>query len=191
MLSPARKRMTVDEFIAWAMERPETEHYELCHGEIVAMAPERLSHSQMKFEITRKLSDAIAAARLGCAAFVVGPGVWVDDDTFYQPDTIVTCKTDLDPDSLYVPDPVLVVEVLSPSTQHIDTNAKLADYFSISSLKHYLIVRLQPFILTHYAREADGKIQVRLLPGGGTITFDPPGFAIELTGQAEAGGEPH
>ena len=34
--------MTVDEFIAWALERPETEHYELSHGEVVAMAPGRI-----------------------------------------------------------------------------------------------------------------------------------------------------
>ena len=135
----------------------------------------------MKFEITRKLSDAILAARLDCTAFVEGPGVWVGDDTFYQPDAIVTCNADLDDDSLYVPAPVLVVEVLSPSTQHIDTNAKLHDYFSVSSLRHYLIVRLKPFVVTHYSRDVDGKIQVRFLPGGGQITFDPPGFSIELT----------
>ena len=81
--------------------------------------------------------------------------------------------------------------MLSPSAQQIDTNAKLADYFSISSMKHYVIVGLQPFIVTHYARDADGHIQVRLLPGSGTIAFDPPGFSIELTAPAQASGEPH
>jgi hypothetical protein len=35
--------------------------------------------------------------------------------------------------------------------------------------------------VTHYARDEVGNIQIRLLPGGGQITFDPPGFSIELT----------
>jgi hypothetical protein len=37
--------MTSDEFIAWAMEQPETEHYELIDGEVVAMVPERSAHA--------------------------------------------------------------------------------------------------------------------------------------------------
>ncbi len=38
------------------------------------------------------------------------------------------------------PNPVVVVEVLSPSTRGIDTTVKLAGYFLVPSLKHYLIV---------------------------------------------------
>jgi Uma2 family endonuclease len=41
MSATAPARMTADEFIAWAMEQPEGEHYELVAGEVVSMAPER------------------------------------------------------------------------------------------------------------------------------------------------------
>ena len=34
MSEPAQKRMTSDEFITWAKEQPETEHYELIDGEV-------------------------------------------------------------------------------------------------------------------------------------------------------------
>ncbi len=40
-MSDAVRRMNADEFIEWAMTRPEGEHYELCGGEVVGMAPER------------------------------------------------------------------------------------------------------------------------------------------------------
>jgi len=36
---------------------------------------------------------------------------------------------------------VVVVEVLSPATQSVDFADKLADYFRVPSIQHYLIVR--------------------------------------------------
>jgi Uma2 family endonuclease len=49
MTAPAY--MTADEFIAWAMQQPEGQHYELVAGEVVAMAPERAAHGRMKGRI--------------------------------------------------------------------------------------------------------------------------------------------
>ncbi|HKM64034.1 MAG TPA: Uma2 family endonuclease [Acidisphaera sp.] len=191
MSDPVRKRMTVDEFIAWAIEQPETEHYELLHGEVVAMAPERVGHALMKAEVYARLRQAIEHAGLDCEAIPDGPLVQVDEYTGYEPDAVVRCGTPIEVNSYKVPDPIIVVEVLSPSTQHIDTNTKLTDYFRIASLRHYLIVRLKPFAVTHYSRGDDGEVRVRLLPGGGTIAFDPPGFAIELSQPPQAGSEAH
>jgi Uma2 family endonuclease len=44
MSDPVRKKMSADEFIAWALTRPEGEHYELVNGEVVVMPPERSAH---------------------------------------------------------------------------------------------------------------------------------------------------
>jgi Uma2 family endonuclease len=51
--------MTFDQFIAWAMEQPETEHYELYRGEVVAMAPEREVHGYTKSMIGRRLGPGL------------------------------------------------------------------------------------------------------------------------------------
>ncbi len=59
MADPLPKGMTVEEFIPWAMARPETEHYELMAGEVVAMAPERVGHTRAKTRIWRLLTEAI------------------------------------------------------------------------------------------------------------------------------------
>ena len=53
----------------------------------------------------------------------------------------VNCGPRLSPDAITAADPVIVVEVLSPNTELIDTSDKLVDYFRVPSIMHYLIVR--------------------------------------------------
>ena len=108
-------RMTADEFIAWAMEQPETEHYELAAGEVIAMAPERVMQSRAKYHITQRLIAAIDDVGVDCEALIGGPAVVVDPGTVYEPDVLVRCGTDLDGLMVRISDPVVVVEVLSRS----------------------------------------------------------------------------
>jgi len=69
---PVPARMTADEFIAWAMTQPETEHYELAGGEIIAMAPERAAHARAKGHLYTRLIAAIEASGHDCEAFIDG-----------------------------------------------------------------------------------------------------------------------
>jgi Uma2 family endonuclease len=77
------------------------------------------------------------------------------------------------------PNPVIVVEVLSPSTRHIDTTVKLAGYFRVPSLKHYLIVDLGRQHVVHYRKQADGTVTVTVMTEG-EIVFDPPGISVAV-----------
>jgi Uma2 family endonuclease len=112
----ARQPMTADEFIAWAMEQPEGERYELERGRIVGMAPERLAHARVKYRALRALDDAIRAAGLPCEALPDGVSVEIDATTVYEPDALVRCGPELPPDTIRIKDPLILVEVLSPST---------------------------------------------------------------------------
>ena len=67
--------------------------------------------------------------------------VEVDEHTVYEPDALVRCGPPLPPNAVKLSDPIIVVEVLSPSTSARDVGAKLADYFRLPSVRHYLIVR--------------------------------------------------
>ncbi|MBV8589493.1 MAG: Uma2 family endonuclease [Acetobacteraceae bacterium] len=58
----------------------------------------------------------------------------VDTSTIYEPDVMVRCGAPLQ--AVKVTDPVIVVEVLSPSTRARDSGAKLADYFRLTSMRH-------------------------------------------------------
>ncbi len=109
-------RMTADEFIAWAMQQPEGQRYELVDGEAVGMAPERAGHARAKGLVYEALAQAIRAADVPCEAFPDGMSVRVDADTVYEPDALVRCGSPLDDDAVEVPDPLIVVEVVSPSS---------------------------------------------------------------------------
>ena len=64
----------------------------------------------------------------------------------------------LPPDAIKLRDPMIVVEVLSPSTSARDVGAKLEDYFRLPSVQHYLIVRTENRTIIHHARGEDGII---------------------------------
>jgi Uma2 family endonuclease len=169
--------MTADEFIAWAMEQPETEHHELVAGEVVAMAPERAAHSRAKLRITILLSDAIKRAGLPCEAFVDGLAVVVDATTLYEPDALVRCGPPLADETVAIDDPLIVVDVLSRSSRSLDTHRKLADYFRIASLRHYLIVAHDIKTIIHHNRDDAGAIVTRIIRDG-SVELDPPGIAL-------------
>jgi Uma2 family endonuclease len=174
---PAHKRMTSDEFIAWAMEQPETSRYELVAGEVVAMAPERSVHSLTKFHIARRLADRIEASKLPCQVYPDGMSVEIDDHTVYEPDALVRCGAPLPPNAIKLSDPVIIVAVLSPSTSARDVGAKLEDYFRLSSVRHYLVVRTENSTIVHHARGENGIILTRIVREG-PILLEPPGITL-------------
>jgi Uma2 family endonuclease len=177
MPDPAPARMTADEFIAWAMEQPEGRHYELAAGEVVAMAAERSAHALTKSHVWRRLTEAVEAAGLACDVYPDGMAVEIDAATVYEPDALVRCGPRLDDDAVKLNDPVIVVEVLSPSTRARDAGAKLADYFRLPSVRHYLIVRTEDRVIIHHARNEDGTILTRIVREG-AIHLDPPGIMV-------------
>jgi Uma2 family endonuclease len=177
MTEAARSRMTTDEFIAWAMDRPRGERYELVAGEVIAMAPERAAHALTKGQVFRRLAEAIEAAGLACTAYPDGMAVAIDEMTTYEPDALVRCGPPLPDDAVKLTDPVIVVEVLSPSTRARDAGAKLEDYFRLPSLRHYLIVKTENGSVIHHARDAEGRIATRIIRGA-PIRLDPPGIIL-------------
>jgi Uma2 family endonuclease len=180
MNAPAVKRMTIPDFLSWC-ERQERSRYELVAGEIVAMAPERAEHNRAKARIWRALADALERSDARCEAFVDGLGVAVDSQTVYEPDVLVNCGEPIAPDVMLAPSPVVIVEVLSPSSRTIDKSVKLAGYFKLDSLRHYLVVDLEHRTVLHYGRRgADEPILLRIVTEG-AIRLDPPGLDLTLT----------
>lgn len=158
-------RMNSDEFIAWAMEQGR--RYELAAGEVVGIAPERSAHALTKARAWRRLTEAVEAAGLQCDVYPDGMTVEVDLGNVYEPDALVRCGPRLPDDAVKLNDPVIVVEVLSPSTRARDSGAKLIDYFRLPSVHHYLIFRTEDRAIIHHARNADGTILTRIVSGGG------------------------
>jgi len=170
--------MTVREFLAWAQAQPRP-RFELVRGQVVATAPERLEHARAKFRAANALAAGVRRAGVNCEAFVDGPGVAIDDGTCYEPDALVSCGEPGADDAMVAPNPVIVVEVLSPSTQAVDTTVKLADYFRLPGLSHYVIVDLGNRHVVHYRKQADGAATVAILKDG-EIEFAPQGILVAV-----------
>ncbi len=170
--------MTVEEFVDWALAQPEG-RYELVDGEVVAMAPERIAHARLKARIWRALEDAITEGGRPCEALVDGAGVRIDDRTLYIPDALVYCGDQLAGDQRVVPTPLIVVEILSPSTRDVDTGGKLEGYFRLASVRHYLIVKSDRRAIIHHRRGDDNSVATRIITQG-TVELDPPGLSLEL-----------
>lgn len=190
MNAPARTvptappRMDAEEFVLWAEAQP-TGRYELADGEVVIMAAERLAHVRAKTRTFGALDRAVRDAGLGCEAFGDGMAVRVGEAKVYEPDALVHCGPRLPGDTLLVTDPVIVVEVLSPSTRGIDTNTKRLGYFSVPTVAHYLVLDPEDRSVLHYRRGegAGAPISARLLRAEdeeGGLRLDPPGLVLRL-----------
>ncbi len=177
MTVPPRTRMTVDEYLAWAEGRPG--RHELVDGEACAQAPERAAHAETKLAVSRALDAAIRARGLPCSVLPDGMAVRIDERTAYEPDALVYCGPTLDPAALLVDDPIIVVEVLSPSTGGNDASRKLAGYFRLPSVVHYLIVDPDQPLVVHHARGPGADLITRIVHDG-AITLDPPGMELAI-----------
>ncbi len=178
MAEPAEKLpTTVDEFLRWAQGREG--RYELHDGHVVAMTPQRAIHARTKHRVARALEDAVEARELPCEVYPDGMTVRIDQSTAFEPDALLRCGEPLDPDAITVEDPLLVVEVVSPSSEGSDTGHKLAGYFRMPSIRHYLIVDPAARVVIHHERAEGAEIRTRILTEG-TLRLDPPGIEVEI-----------
>ena len=175
---PKPLRFTANAFTAWAAAQTRG-RFELAGGEVVAKAPERVEHTRAKTRTHQALEDAIGAAGLGCEAMGDGVTVRIDDQTVYEPDALVRCGPKTPGDATEVDDPIVVVEVVSPSSRGVDTGTKLAGYFRLPSVRYDLIVQTEGRVVIHHRRDDTGVISVQVLHAG-SLVLDPPDLEIEI-----------
>ena len=174
-----KPRMTADEFIAWSMAQPKGQRYELSNGEVFGMAPERWYHTRVKGRIFRRFEEAVDLAGLRCEVASDGMAVRIDADTVYEPDAAIRCGEPLSTETVVYDDPMVVVEVLSPSSRAVDGGIKLSDYFRLTSVCHYLIIRTDRRLIVHHERGADGIIQTQIVASG-QLRLAPPGITLDV-----------
>jgi Uma2 family endonuclease len=75
--------------------------------------------------------------------------------------------------------PLIVVEVTSSSSERDDTGDKLVEYFSVPSIRHYLIVNPTKRVVVHHARDEDGQIETRIMSNG-QLDLAPPGMTVPV-----------
>lgn len=144
--------LTLQAFLAWENEQPG--RHEFFRGEVFAMVGARRAHGCVVANLMRHLGNHLAGSP--CRAFSEGMKLQIADDTILYPDLFVTCdKSDLSTDLVFRA-PMLVIEVLSPSTQGYDRSAKFALYRRVASLQEYILIDPDTRRVEAFRRGADG-----------------------------------
>lgn len=176
IVEPCR-RMTRAEYRAWSERQPRG-RFERVGGVVVAMAPERVEHNDRKMLAWLALRRAVREAGVPC--HVNGDGMTIEiGDSDYEPDAVLYCGDRLPHGSTSVPNPLVIVEVLSPSTSATDRAWKLREYFRMASVRHYLIVWADRRQIVHHRRDDGGEIATAMATAG-EIRLAPPGIAITV-----------
>ena len=132
MTETAQRRMTVEEFLAW--DDGTDTRYELVDGVAVAMAPPGGPHRTIAGNAATLIG--VNLRRRPPCHVEIEAGVRISDHVRWQADLAVTCM----PPAPDVDEPLLIVEVLSPSTRAKDLDRKLRDYKSLPSVREIWLI---------------------------------------------------
>jgi Uma2 family endonuclease len=110
---------------------------------------------------------------------VDGLAVRVDDRAVYEPDALVRYGAAVPDETVQITDPVIVVEVVSPSSATLDSGAKLEGYFRLPSVRHYLVINHRARAVTHHRRDDRGLITTSVVRDG-ELSLEPPGLTVAL-----------
>ena len=138
-------------------QHTDTKH-EYLAGQVVAMGGASDKHGLIAGSLYAALLPA--ARRKGCQLFIADMKVRVNHDSdsyFYYPDLLLSCQPDDRESAYYRRHPCLLVEVLSPSTERIDSREKLLAYRLLSSLREYLLLRQDRVQADLYQRGDEGR----------------------------------
>src|SRR5262245_16878804 len=180
-----KHKMTADEFLTWTEGLlPEAGKFELWDGEVVirhgpGYEEERSEHWDAKGAMFAALREAIRRAGLPCIAAVDGPMVRLSPSKMARPDVLVYCGPRVPRGMQEVPNPLILVEVLSPSTKKRDHGVKLEGYFGLPSLHHYLIIDPDRQTLIHHRRSTGDGIETGIVTGP-RVRLDPPDLDVDL-----------
>ncbi len=163
-------------FLDWV--RDSQERWELDRGIPVEMQSERAGHNRAKRRCANALERAVTDADAPCEVFADGMDV-VMDGSVYIPDAMLRCGDPVDDDVTRLSDPMVIVEILSPSNSLIEMTTKIDGYFSLPSVAWVLLVNTTTRVVNSVARGEDGLI-LRRHEEEDTLRLDPPGIALAV-----------
>jgi Uma2 family endonuclease len=151
-----KTKISVEDYLEGEKVSPVRREY--FNGEVFAMAGASDNHGRILINLTTLLSIHLRDST--CEPFSTETKIRVTPTVYYYPDILVTCEEN--PESPYFRNnPILIIEIVSKSTERIDRREKVFLYQQIESLQEYVVV-------DQYRKE----VQVhRKQPNGGWITY--------------------
>ena len=128
-------------------------------GEIYAMAGGTRHHGAIALAFASELRGSMNAGACGCTVYNSDVRVSLRARHSMYPDAMVACPPIESPshDADAVSNPVVILEVLSPTTADWDLAGKFELYREFTSLRHYLVAHADTWRVMHFERQADGR----------------------------------
>ncbi|MCJ2096948.1 Uma2 family endonuclease [Methylobacterium sp. J-072] len=172
--------LTIVDYDQFVEAQHDDREWELVDGELVMMSNPTENHEQIAGNIGAPLKLAMDAA--GCRSYQGGMRVQRSSESRgkdkTRPDIVVRCGPRQN--QTYLTDPLVVVEVLSPSTMDHDRGGKLKFYKSLPTLRHIALIYQDQMRVEHYERTDEGwRLDVLTGPGD-VLRFDAVDFEIDL-----------
>ncbi|RZK62610.1 MAG: Uma2 family endonuclease [Hymenobacter sp.] len=172
------KRYTPEEYFALEMQSPVRHEY--FEGEVFAMAGASVAHSLIKGNLIAGLRPGMRLR--GCRLVDENVRLAVQEAKYYYyPDVMVSCESADRRESYTWKHPVLIAEILSPSTAEYDRTTKFENYQKIPSLRHYLLISRAAWVVEWFRRDEAGQWIYTLLTGpDGTLEIPDMGLVLPL-----------
>ena len=177
MAEAALKGMTVDEFLHW--EDGTDTRYELVNGAVVAMAPPGPPYGRLSTALGGEIRAALRSRRHCCVYGEAGIGRPDRDDTCYVADLAMTCDPPQLGDRL-IRNPILIVEILSPSTAAFDRQTKIPDYRQIPSVQEILLIDTETVFAEVLRRDGEHWITEIVQGADATLTLNSIPLVIPM-----------
>jgi Uma2 family endonuclease len=171
-MSATKKKLSESEYLA--IERAAEFKSEFYDGEMFAMAGAGLRHNRIRDNLVYKISQNLEGSQ--CFTYSADQRVKVErTDLYTYPDVLIVCgRPEVDPDqkdTLF--NPLVIIEVLSKSTESYDRGKKFLNYRRLPSLKEYVLVSQEQKLIERYVRQPDDDWFL--------TTFDDPKSEFALT----------
>ena len=139
-------------------ERVQIERHEFLDGSVYAMAGESPNHSTICFNLIAIVGLQIRGKPY--RGFSPNMKIATDEKGLYSyPDLAVVCGQPMFYDGTkdVITNPTVIVEVLSPSTEHYDRGEKFLRYTNqIESLQNYVLISQDKFLVEIFSRQENG-----------------------------------
>ena len=145
-------QLTPEEYLTW--ERKANTKNEYVSGKIVAMSGASFAHNIITTNISTAFNNQLIAG--DCIVMASDMRVKATStSSYFYPDVVVVCDKPRFEDDTFdtLLNPIVIVEVLSPSTETYDRVDKFAYYQQLKSLREYVLVSQDEVHVEHYSRQ--------------------------------------
>lgn len=164
-----KRRVSLKRYLE--MEAGSAEKLEFHNGKIITMAGGTLKHNTLAQRAARLMDNFIDDKGLVYLVSNSDTKIWVNDQRVVFPDAVVICQQPIyyqDRKDI-ITNPLLIVEVLSPSTEAYDRTDKFSLYRTLPSFQEYVLIYQDKVKATVFTRQDDTTWIMRDYDGADTV----------------------